>query len=264
MPIDPKSIKLGKQAPLRDHRNLQLASYLNNVQLPAIPSQLSWYHTPETKPGFAWRMFLNDSLGDCAIAGPAHIEMLWTYNVNQLPFVPTDQDVLAGYELVGGYQPNQPNTDNGCILLNVLKTWQNTGLFGHKINAFVEVNPRNLQHVKTAVALFGAVDVGLAMPLSWQSQVGQSWTVVDPNLQNDSLPGSWGGHCVIIGKYDDVAQEFTCITWGQEQRISYNAFATYCDEVYAPLSTDWANSQGLSPAGVNFSSLDLDLNAVKN
>jgi len=264
MTIDPKTFKLGKLPPKRDHRNLQLASYLNNVKLPVIPTQLSWYQHPEARPGFSWQMFLNDSLGDCAIAGPAHIEMLWTFNVDELPFTPTNQEVLAAYTQVGGYKPGDPNTDQGCVLLNVLNTWQNSGLFGRKIYAYVEVNPKNLQHIKTAIALFGAIDIGLAMPLSGQSQVGQVWTVTDPSLQGDSTPGSWGGHCVVIGKYDDVAKEFTCITWGQEQKMSYDYFTTYCDEAYAPLSKDWTNSRGLNPTGVNFTTLDLDITEVKN
>ena len=107
--------------------------------LPAIPSAINWYSTPEVQaPSFSWGMLLNDRMGCCAIAGPAHIEMLWRDNTGS-PFTPEENCVLAGYEAVGGYNPADPEaTDNGCAMLNVMNYWRNTGICGHKINDMVE------------------------------------------------------------------------------------------------------------------------------
>ena len=252
--------KLGKLAPKNDQRTLKMTSYVS--QLPAVPSAINWYATPEAgAPGFSWEMLLNDQLGCCAIAGPAHIEMLWSDNAGR-PFAATNDCVLAGYEAVGGYNPADPqNTDNGCILLNVMNYWRNTGLCNHKINGYVQINQSNLQHVKAAIYMFGAINIGLALPLSAQDQ--DVWTVTDNSLQGAATPGSWGGHCVIVGKYDDVAQEFTCITWGEEKRMSYQYFLKYCDEAYAAISNDWINAQGLSPSGFNMAQLTQDLSAIR-
>jgi hypothetical protein len=261
MTFDPSNIRLGKLPAKQDSRNLRLATYLKAA--PVIPPTQNWYLKPESTINFSWGMMENDSLGDCAIAGPAHVEMVWSYNVG-LPFTPTDAQVIAGYSQVSGYSPGNPQTDQGCILLDVLKNWNTTGLFGHKINAYTQVNPQNLEHVKTAIYLFGAVDIGLMLPISAQPQIGQVWSVADLDLAGPASPGSWGGHCVIIGKYDDVAQEFSCITWGQEQRISYKFFQTYCDEVYAPLSSDWVSTTNIAPNNLDMPSLLADLNTVQN
>ena len=261
MPIDPSLLRLGKLPAKHDSRNLKLAAYLKAS--PPIPPAQNWYLKPEANLNFSWGMMENDSLGDCAVAGPAHIEMVWSFNVGT-PFVPTDAQVIAGYTQVSGYQPGNPQTDQGCVLLDVLKNWNTTGLFGHTIKAYTQINPQNLEHVKTAIYLFGAVDIGLLLPASAQSQVGQIWSVTDLDLKGDAAPGSWGGHCVVIGKYDDAAQEFTCLTWGQEQRMSYNFFRTYCDECYAPLSNDWINSSNLAPNNIDMPGLLSDLTTVQN
>ena len=56
-------------------------------------------------------MFLNDSLGDCVIAAMAHMIMQWSYYASggSGMYTPTDQQVLAAYEILGGYQPGNPD-----------------------------------------------------------------------------------------------------------------------------------------------------------
>jgi hypothetical protein len=44
--------------------------------------------------------------------------------------------------------------------------------------------------------------------------------------------------------------------------VTWSFFAAYCDEVYAPLSTDWAPGGKLAPPGFNLSQLDADLSEV--
>jgi hypothetical protein len=74
---------------------------------------------------------------------------------------------------------------------------------------------------------------------------------------NDTDPGSWGGHAVPILAYD--SDTLTCITWGAKKRMTWEFFARYCDESYAPLSPDWLNPHGRTPEGLDRDALQADL-----
>ena len=80
-------------------------------------------------------------------------------------------------------------------------------------------------------------------------------------LQNDFTPGSWGGHAVPVLAYD--ADTLTCVTWGAKKRMTWEFFARYCDESYAPLSLDWLNAQGKTPEGLDLAALQTDLNEIQ-
>ena len=47
-------------------------------------------------------------------------------------------------------------------------------------------------------------------------------------------PGSWGGHCVFVPKYDQNG--FTCITWGQLKTMTLAFWKKYCDEAHTLLA----------------------------
>ena len=253
----PNNYKLGKLAPKIDNRTLKMANYIK--KLPPIPAAINWYSTPELQQNFSWGMLLNDQMGCCAIAGPAHIEMVWTGNTGH-PYIATNDCVLKAYEVVGGYNPaDSQNTDNGCVMLNVMNYWRNVGICDHKIAGYVSVNPHNITNIKAAIYMFGAINLGIALPASAQDQ--DIWDVTDPSLTGDATPGSWGGHCVVASKYD--ANTITCITWGEEKIMTWAYFKTYCDEAYAAISHDWLNANGLSPSGFNLATLQQDLSAIK-
>lgn len=105
--------------------------------------------------------------------------------------------------------------------------------------------------------LFSAVGIGINFPSSAMDQFnqGEPWTVV-----NDSEIE--GGHHVHIVGYD--AQYLYCVTWGQIQNRDIEFFKTYCEETWAILSTEFLNSQGLSPKEFNLAQLQADLAAVTN
>jgi hypothetical protein len=67
------------------------------------------------------------------------------------------------------------------------------------------------------------------------------WDVA-PNGGVNARPGSWGGHCVFVPKYD--AQGFTCITWGQPKTMTLAFWKKYCDEAHTLLGQDWLTAKG--------------------
>jgi hypothetical protein len=242
-------MKLGRKAVKTDSRTLRLARYLAPA-LPAPPTACDWTH------GIAnWGMMLNDQLGCCTIAGCAHAVQVWSANTGKTITLP-DATVESYYEQWDGYNPQHPNTDRGGFELDVLKNWRQQGLAGNALLAFADPQAANLDEVRQSIALFGGVYIGLSLPLTAQKQ--EVWDVVN-HAGAKGRPGSWGGHCVFVPKYD--GQSFTCITWGGLKTMTVAFWNTYCDEAHALLGQDWLAANG-SPSGFNQAQLVADLGAI--
>lgn len=251
-------LKLGKKPPRQDHRTLRLRKYLRAAQLPTLPIQTTWSKNVLAASGYP--MYMNDQLGDCAIAGPAHMIQTWTANAGSL-IVPTGADVLAAYSAVGGYDPADPSTDNGCVLLDVLNYWRQTGIAGQKISAFVSIDPSDPRELMYAIWLFGGALLGAALPDSvvnvddmvsapWDDSVGDA-----PNPNN--------GHCIVASDFDATAG-LTVETWGTAKPMSYLFARRYLDEAYAILSPDWLGTGGRCPAGFDGAMLAQDLQELSS
>jgi hypothetical protein len=257
MLINGKLPMLGKAPARKDTRTLKLAKYLpKRTVLQPPPLEVSWI----TKLAAAepLPMFLNDSLGDCVAAAAGHMEQQWNFYAGH-PKQPTDADVLASYEAVGGYDPGNPNTDSGMDMLSYLNWWKTTGLGGDKIFAYLEVDYTNIQEVMQAVELFGNVYLGVQLPTFVQGAT--MWTVGPGGVYVAAgTPGSWGGHCVPIVAISP--ETLTCITWGTTLKMSHNFLADYADEAFAVLSSDWLNANGVSPDDLNIAQLQADLAAL--
>lgn len=246
---DHSKMRLGRKAIKTDTRTLQLGKYLTPA-LPAPPPAVDW-----TKGQASWGMMLNDKLGDCTIAGAAHAIQVWTVNNGGIVTVP-DPTVEQYYEKWDGYVPGDPNTDHGGVELDVLNDWRQNGLAGNVLTAFADPLVKNLTEVRQSISLFGGVYIGLSLPITAQTQ--DVWDVVKNGGAN-ARPGSWGGHCVFVPKYDKNG--FTCITWGQLKTMTLAFWTKYCDEAHALLSPAWIN-QNKSPAGFNMAQLQADLGAI--
>jgi hypothetical protein len=247
---DHSMMRLGRKAIKTDSRTLALADYLTPA-LPPPPPAADW-----TKNNASWGMMLNDTLGDCTIAGVAHAVQVWTANTGTMVTTP-DPVVLNYYEQWDGYNPSNPSSDAGGVELDVLNDWQESGFNGHPLLAFADPKPAHVVEIQQSIALFGGVYIGLALPLTAQKQ--DVWDVV-PHAGADAKKGSWGGHCVFVPKYD--AHSFTCITWGQLKTMTLAFWIKYCDEAHTLLSQDWIESNG-SPVGFDLAQLQADLKAIK-
>lgn len=254
-----KNMKLGKLAKKVDARTLQLSKYLT-TSLPPLPK------TVENDALLTeWTMMGNDVAGDCTCAAGGHGVMAWTFPNNDL-VTPSLASVLAAYTAVTaqenggqGYDPATGANDNGCTCLDVLNYWRQIGIGGHKISSFVEVNAHNQTEIKASIYLFGLVYIGIALPLSAQTQ-STRWHVTDPSLGGDAAPGSWGGHCVIVVGYN--ADGVDVITWGQRVRMTWGFWRAYVDEAYGALSLDFFTASK-APNGFALATLQDDLSQIK-
>jgi hypothetical protein len=247
--------RLGKKAARPDAVKLKLSAVLKADKLPTPPT--SFGHESN---GADWGMLGNDTVGDCVFAGSAHETMLWATEgrLNPVPF--TTANVLSDYSAVTGYNPNDPNSDQGSDVQQVAAYRKNTGIIDatgvrHKIDAYAAVE--GLSQLDLAVWLFGAVGVGVNLPSSAEDQFtnGQVWDVVP----NDTIQG--GHYIPAVGK--NSAGNYVFITWGKLQAATPQWVSTYMDEAVAYLSLDILNaSSKMSPEGFDLSALTQYLGEV--
>jgi hypothetical protein len=238
--------RLGRKAVVRDSRTFKLAKYLNKAVLPTPPVSVDW-----TKGTQSWGMMLNDQLGDCTIAGAAHAIQVWTQANESMVTLP-DSVIESFYETWDGYRPNDPDSDQGGIELNVLKQWRNGGMDGHKLDAFADADVQDINEVKLAIYLFGGLYIGFDVPNNMDETPGAIWDIAGAG------PIS-GGHCVHVAGYD--TNYVYVISWGSVYKMTWAFWLKYVDEAHTLLSFDWIKNS-VSPNGFAQAVLEQDLSAI--
>ena len=250
---DGRAVKLGKRPAKHDSRTLQLAKYTAKVA-PAPPAHDDW-----EKKVHHWPMMKNDVVGDCTCACAGHMIEQWTTYSKGAPFTPSDQQVIAAYSAITGYDPSTGNNDDGAAILDVLNYWRKAGVAGHKIMAFATLDPSSRAEVEDSVFLFGNCYLGVQLPVSAQNQA--VWAVPPGGTSGPGAPGSWGGHAIPVVAYDQ--RGLTVVTWGALQRMTWGFLYAYCDEAYAVLSQDWiSHTTNLAASGFDLAALEKDLQQI--
>lgn len=186
--------------------------------------------------------------------------MNWT-NANSHIYTPPTIDIVSAYSDITGYDPSDPETDQGAYMLDVLNYARKQGISGRKIFAYTQLDQHNSYHLKKALYLFGGVNLGLALPISAQFQIeeGVLHVLSTGNRTGIAKPGSWGGHAVFATEYDE--QYITIVTWGITLKMTWNFFYSYCDEAYAIISKDFF-TQNIAPNGFDIDALKSDLGLI--
>lgn len=221
--------KLGKLPPDHSRPALKFASILTAApSVPAVWDQIG--HVP------SFPMLGNDQYGDCVEATCGHSIETWTFDAQNAEATVTEQDVLAAYSAITGFNPNDPNSDQGTVIQDALGWWRKNHIAGHTIVAFAKVDHTNIAELEAAVYFFGQVNIGFSVPQSAMDQfnAGKPWTVVG----NDG--GIIGGHSVPLGAYDQTMWHL--VTWGQIQQASREFIAKYADEAWVVLTQDMVNA----------------------
>jgi hypothetical protein len=224
---------------------LKLKHFLTG-DLPAIPAAVDY----DKAVAGDWPMYGNDQYGDCVFAMLGHAIETWTANAGSISLV-TNQDVLQGYSDVTGFDPSDPSTDNGTVVQDALSWWRKTGMAGHKILAFAQVDHTSPAEMEAAAALFGEVLLAINFPNSAMTQfnAGKPWDVV----RNDG--GIEGGHAICSARYDSAAKQWTVITWGKEQPVTFAFLAKYLEESWVAISPEWIAANGKTPSGLDLAGL---------
>jgi hypothetical protein len=246
-----RPVKLGRKPAQHKAKNLQLRRYLTSRTLAAAPSSVH-YGQKVAKVGGTFPMYANDRLGDCTCAAAGHHIEVWTANAQTLR-VPSETDVERTYI------PGTGNADDGRYLNDVLDYWRKTGIGSDRIEAYAEVDVKNLDEVKAALWIFGGLYLGVGLPVTAQQQ--RTWSYVASAPASDREPYSWGGHCVNATGYTRTSGMYL-VTWGTLIRMTWGFFKRYVDEAFAIVTKDWIETSGVSPTGLRLDELLADASSI--
>ncbi|MHB8388123.1 MAG: hypothetical protein ACYDDA_12260 [Acidiferrobacteraceae bacterium] len=250
MSPDHSAMKLGLIRTPPDAAIAPLHKYTTTAPAPGI--YCDW-----TGRVIAFPMLLNDQIGDCVFAAFAHTIQLWTAYTDPQAIVMDDAEVLAAYSAATGYDPADPASDRGAELGKALRWWVLAGMptpdgGPDTLAGVAAMRPIDIGGMRRAIATFGVVVAGLALPTSAQTE--KVWS------STHDAPGSWGGHCVPLVGYD--ANGPICVTWGALKRMTWEWWARYAEQAYVPLSRDWVQATERNPAGVDWARLEADMKAL--
>jgi hypothetical protein len=237
---DGRQVALGRtRSSVNQDRRTVLFRLANFIDKPNLPPLLDHVAPPEA---FSPRMFANDRLGDCTIAGECNAVLLDAARAGVAAPPISDDDAIARYSKVDGYVPGDPSTDQGGIELDVLNDWRHDPLSGIELVAFASVDVHDTELLRYAIQLFGGVYDGIELPTTAQSQVGGLWDTV-PGM----VPGSWGGHCTYKCGFDYrlAVPEYLDATWGTLQRLTEAFWRAIGDEAYVLLTDEALKAPGI-------------------
>lgn len=254
-----KQVKFGRRQPVAHTPRLRLADYLK-FSLPQPPASCDY--TAKAAAVLA-DILLNDSLGDCVIAGGYHIVGVETGNAGTA-FHATDAQITKDYSAIGGYVPGDESTDEGCDETTALDYWAQHGFAnGTKILGSLVVDATNKAEVQVAMFLFENLMFGVGLPDAWispfPSASGFTWDV-----NGDADPSN--GHCVVGVGYNSSGVQID--SWGMIGTMTYAAVAAYAGskgggELHVALSPDQlAKGMTKAPNGVDWAQLIVDFNSM--
>jgi len=250
-------MRFGKLPRRSDYRTLRFQRYLT-AALPPAPASYDaldrleaagllpdYGHVAELFP-----MDGNDALGDCTIAALAHAVTVHNGLVGARCVPPAEAVVRLYRELTGG-------EDTGLDELTVLNHWRQNADQGERILAYAALDPRNHEHVKLAIWLFGGVYLGFQVQRDCMAEfdAGRIWR--PGPLLNE-------GHAVFAVGYDvgdsTVPPAVAMLTWGSLQFGTWEWWDACVDEAYVLLPPQAAQA-GFAP-GFDFAQLQSDLALV--
>lgn len=252
----PVNIKLGKKPPVTDPRVPRLSAIAGD-RLPAPPTSTNWFAAVGS-----WPMLANDKVGDCVEAAVLHcIQQFSTYAGT--PLTPTEQECLSFYSAATGYNPADPNTDQGSYVLGpdgVMNYWQVKGVTcGGKatyVDKYVQIKKKDTTEWKQAIWLFGGVLVGFLLPEAVFND-GYVWHTTSGPVA--------GGHEVWIDGYETIGNQtlYDLVSWGQRYRATEEFMVACLDECVAVVDDTELTARGVNAAGLDMAQLVKDMDIIR-
>jgi hypothetical protein len=196
----------------------------------------------------AWGILGNDQYGDCAEAGILHLIQGQSSNTGN-PLSATTDQALALYTAVTGFNPNDPNTDQGTVLTDLLSYIHKNGVemidstgktVTVEVVGFASLDISSIAQMRYAAYTFGGNYLGINCPQQCEDDTS-NWNFAP------GLPIA-GGHC--IPQEGEGAAGGKIISWGMVIPFSKGFLMGYLEEAYCLITKSWLNAQGKSPTGL--------------
>jgi hypothetical protein len=205
----------------------------------------------------------NDLYGCCAPAGAYGLAQIQSNNANASdPIVPTTDQVLALYTALTGFDPNDPSTDQGTVLTDLLNSWQTTGF---------EVTTRSGKTRLSQIVGWASLDISSFALLRWAGYTfGGNYLGIQCPQKCEDNTTNWnfapglpiaGGHCIVQAGEGSLGGKMR--SWGLFIPASAGFMGGYIDEGYIVVGPDWLNQQQKSPTNLNLDSLIAAMKAAK-
>jgi len=249
------AVLLGRKPAVADPR-VPFLHWLDrrSAPLPDPPPWANWYAgVPE------WPMLGNDIAGDCVCAMAGHATQQFS-NYRDQELTPTTDEALALYSAITGYDPTNPATDQGTVVMGpsgLMQYWATHGVvFGganSKAGGFaqVQIEPR-LDSVRQAIHYFGGIGLGINLP---ECVVAGAMI---PYMWGDFAGAVAGGHEVWVDGYDvsvGGTRYFDFVSWGQRYRMTAEFLLAVSEEAVAIYDADSINARGLNADGIDVATL---------
>jgi hypothetical protein len=258
-PINCGKFKMGKQDPERLLATVSIGDYLTTAKTwPAVKPRGWEYAVPASKMDCLG----NDMIGLCVVAAMMHHAQAETANTSN-PLTPTRQLTIETYTAITGYDPKNPDTDQGTTYAAALSYWKKHGIpmldaKGHevitKIIGWASLDLSSIVQQRYACDLFGGTVLGIQCPQSAEEDT-TNWTI-------HSKSPILGGHAVNMVGQGSVGCHLG--SWGMWIPTQWSFARKYADENYAVVSSTWVDSQtSKSPSGLDLNGLLAAMKGLK-
>lgn len=256
----PNLVYLGRKTPhaTRGKPMLALQDYVDKMKNIPAPDKVDWYTKAAASIA---RMYLNDTYGDCVIAGKAHALGVWSANDPDSGglVLATDQEIYSQYQSICG-----PG-DNGCVITDVLDAMVSNGFLAggkrYPLAGYVSADWTSKELTQKGLAIFGPGCIGINLPGAWTSN--GIWDVTNTSIVggHDVTPAGYGNS--VLGT---TADGVVICSWGRLYLITWAAWTSrkWLEELYFMVPTKlWTGADGISPSGVDINTLMADLAAIR-
>lgn len=257
--------KLGRRPPKRA-ASLKLATYLTGV-VPSHPPAADYLAA--LKGG--WKMLGNDVAGDCVAVTYANVRRLVTASLTDTEVYPSQAQVWKFYQTQnpdfdpnGSPYVNGPGSscDRGMEIQTALEYLvKHGGPDGVKALGFAQVDPKNADEVKAAIAIFGYVWTGVNVLDANMTEfdAGQPWDYV----RNSPVDG---GHSIITAGYGPpqagpLGGDERFITWAEETSFTDAYWSHEVEEAWVVIWPEHLGSKAFLE-GVDQQALASDYQAI--
>jgi hypothetical protein len=248
--------RLGRRLHDPDRPALHLGRLLSGA-VPPHPASIDHFSKISN-----WGVLGNDHYSDCGPAMVCHDRMLVKKYLAGVDLSPDTADATDLYKRSGN--PNFPQDDNGVVLADMLSEVQHVGVgpLGARVKciAYAQVDVRDLDEIRAAIAIFGSLHLGVDLQRAQQRQtdMGGPWDVA-PNS------AEWGGHAVLAGFYtsDTTAgrPDISVVTWGKPIGVTDTFWTQRTREAWVVI---WPEHLGAASfiAGIDQAALASDYTAL--